>query len=98
MRISNQHIDDFLKKEDIEGLIEIGAPMDEYSSEAKMISEALEELALSEITAEKIVSAISAIWMKNFNLSEADLALRRPHIEVVAKKILEHLGQAESSR
>jgi hypothetical protein len=37
-----QHIEAILVKHDPAGLINIGAPLDEYSSEAQMISEALE--------------------------------------------------------
>jgi len=76
---------DLLRQEDIEGLIEMGAPSDEYDSEAEEVVTALAEESLTE---EKIVSVISSVWSASFNLDDEDIEARLPAFRIVATALL----------
>lgn len=73
---------------DIEGLIEVGAPTDEYDDEAAQIAAAVSLLSHEETTEETIVAIISLVWMKSFELSDEELTLRLPAIRAIAGKIV----------
>ena len=87
MRISSKEIDLILQAEDIEGLIESGAPSDEYHSEVQDIIQALEKLNSSEFTQENILAIVSAIWLRNFNLQEEELKKRESALIRITRKI-----------
>jgi hypothetical protein len=80
-----------LDDEDIEGLLAIGCPSDEYGSEATLIEDGLCRLTDSgkrpaDIDeAARIVEQIWNLKFGPFETSEADQ--RRPHYEAIAKKI-----------
>ena len=81
-------IDALLQEEDIEGLINVGAPKDEYSFEAEKISVALSEMDNDELKRENIVAVITLLWMQSFNLSQTDMIRRAPAIDRVVNRIL----------
>jgi hypothetical protein len=83
-----QTINEYLREEDVEGLIAIGAPADEYESEAKDIARALDAFQPAEQTGANIAAALALIWARYFNLSADDMALRLPSLQRVAGKIL----------
>ncbi len=72
-------ISTLLRKADIEGLLQNGAPADEYDSEAEVIALALAKL--DEINTENITAMISTVWKKSFGLEESELQLRLPAIQ-----------------
>lgn len=88
MTITEDQINRFLIDEDIEGFIELGAPTDEYESEAEVIAQTLADLPDGEYSYENVVSIISLIWGKYFNIYDNELKLRMPGIERVAKQII----------
>ena len=90
MQINIDFIDNLLRQGDIEGLIELGAPEDEYYSEAEQIVSALRELNDDEVNSNNIAAIISLIWTTSFNLSEEDLLLRTEAIEQTATQILSY--------
>ena len=90
MQINIDFIDNLLRQGDIEGLIELGAPEDEYHSEAEQIVSALRELNDDEVNSNNIAAIISLIWTTSFNLSEEDLLLRTEAIEQTATQILSY--------
>lgn len=71
-------MNEILVREDIEGLIEIGAPVDEYEHEAAQIAAAITLLEHDQRTEENILAIITLLWMKSFNLSKEDIKLRGP--------------------
>ena len=87
MNITTSQIDEILIKEDIEGLIEIGAPIDEYSDEAAQIFEIISKFEEEDFTEDIIKSAIILVWMQSFNLDEDAMNLRMDHVKNVAKMI-----------
>lgn len=81
-------INSYLQSADIEGLIEIGAPTDEYESEAKDIARGLSELPEENWRQAEIVAVISLIWARSFNLAADDMAKRLSAIQQVASRII----------
>ncbi len=94
MPITLPNISTLLMQGDLEGLIEMGAPSDEYDEEAAQIAAAVLSLSHEEITEETIVAIISLVWIKSFELSDEALKLRLPAIRVIAEKILS--GETEA--
>lgn len=76
MKLTTEAINQYLIREDIEGFIELGAPEDEYSDEARLISEKISELENSMRTQENIYRLIQEIWKSKFNLGDEELVLR----------------------
>jgi hypothetical protein len=88
MAISPVIIDQALQKEDVEGLIEMGAPGDEYVSEAQEIAEAVASMSAGQLTAQNIVAVISLVWAKSFNRSAEEIKERLPAFHRIAQDIL----------
>ena len=75
-----------LREEDIEGLIALGAPEDEYDFEGQEI-----ELAVSRLDKrdeDDLVHVIEKVWRKFFELGAEDIALRRDAFRRAARRIL----------
>ena len=87
MLISDAAVNLLLQKEDIEGLLAVGAPNDEYSSEADEIATVVSKLNPDQFNQDNIAAIISLLWMKSFELGELEIALRMPGINRVAKLI-----------
>lgn len=83
MKIDN--INKLLIKLDIEGLLELGAPIDEYFSEASEIYHTINKFGKSEINKDVIFIIICIIWQKNFELTQLEMKKRIPKIENFAK-------------
>jgi hypothetical protein len=79
---------ELLRTEDIEGLIEIGAPEDEYDSEAEMITDrihAAESASPSgRITKADAIRVIQDVWTEMFSLDSYGLNRRKDAFEHVA--------------
>lgn len=80
-------INEILQQADIEGLVGIGAPKDEYAQESILINAAIEDMESIERTVENIESAISVIWASAFELSPPEMQVRRESIRRVAENI-----------
>ncbi len=94
MKITSQNIEVLLRQADIEGYIELGAPADEYASEAEIIAAAINELERPETSEENIAAIIFQVWKKSFNLSASDLEARQSAVNGVVKKIMKHFSGA----
>ena len=84
--LSNVH--EILRAEDIEGLLALGAPADEYVSEAQQISAAIAKLPVSERTEESVAATIALIWAASFDLSPVELEKRVPAIRQTARRLI----------
>ncbi len=84
-------ISEFLRDADIEGLIEAGAPHDEYDNVAHMLYIVLADFTNEQFTRQNITSALVVIWMKVFNLEGEQMQFRIPNIEIVSQMILSDL-------
>ena len=75
---------------DIEGLIQTGAPVDEYEMEAQRIVDEISQLPDSATSEDAIFDIVISVWQKAFGvLGQQDLVLRMPAFRQVAKAIVE---------
>ena len=80
-------IREILNREDIEGLLALGAPGDEYSSEAELISQAIESRRV-EPREEELTKLLRGIWQRMFGpFSEEEMKEREPALERVAVEV-----------
>lgn len=101
MDITQAAIEQTLSTEDIEGLLGLGAPGDEYFSEAKSIMSALAGQDKRELTEDDVASVVRAVWIRSFGpFSDRDLDRRSPAFRQVAHRILkaQHLTVAITDR
>lgn len=91
MSVSLALIKERLASADIEGFIELGAPSDEYDSEAALIAEKLASLAGSNVTEQSVLDIIVRIWADSFELNDDDMQKRVPAINSLAAKIFSDL-------
>jgi hypothetical protein len=90
--ISTSKINAILQTEDPEGLLQLGAPSDEYFSEAKRIAASLKSLPGGILTAEGVSTAIETVWQSSFGpFTEEDIANRRPYLRRIARRIVDEL-------
>ena len=78
-----------LREEDIEGLIIIGAPEDEYDVEASQISQAISKLDTANYTPDNIAAVTALVWAELFNRSAEEIEQRAPAFRRVAQRIIE---------
>jgi len=80
-----------LDDEDIEGLLAIDCPRDEYDGEASLIEDGickLSDFGKRSTTPAEIANIIEQIWNLEFGpFEEREIEWRRPHYQSVAKKI-----------
>jgi len=88
MAISISQISSALRAEDIEGLIALGAPGDEYAHEAQEISSALMSLNSVRQTIDTIVAIIALVWAKSFNRSSEEINERIPAFRRIAQQLI----------
>ncbi len=68
MQITLSSIDHILVQEDIEGLIEAGAPVDEYQDEAAQIAAAINMLTEENFREDIVLAIVSTVWLKTSQL------------------------------
>lgn len=80
-------IDDILQAEDIEGLLDLGSPRDEYLHEAELIHSGLQAFGPNHLTQPHLRALIADVWKRSFNLSSEEIEKRLPAFERVARQI-----------
>lgn len=91
MKITAQQISSLLQHIDTEGYIKFGAPVDEYASEAEVISRALSALKDDEVKPQTIEAIILEVWQESFDLTDSDSQLRHSSLKTVAERIFNFL-------
>ncbi len=89
MDISLEEIKLALQREDIEGLIELGAPDDEYDSEASAILSGLRVIPVLELNQENLAAIIAVVWAESFGRVEEEIALRMPAFLRIANQFID---------
>jgi hypothetical protein len=80
-------IKNILRAEDIEGLIQLGAPADEYDSEAEELEVMLSKLGGTH-TEEQIVKVLEDIWNESFGPFNAEeIGKRQDAFRRVARRL-----------
>lgn len=86
-------IRELMRDADVEGFIQIhGAPADEYDTEAEAFHASIAHFSSAEITVERQLPILEAIWRKNFVDDEAELILRRPALLGLAEQVARFFG------
>jgi len=94
MTISPLQIQQVLNDEDIEGLLQAGAPTDEYETEARMIAEAITQAHESKLTEERLTSVVRSTWAEMFGPFSGDqLRKREAAFQRVARRVMEEQWQ-----
>lgn len=87
--ISRTKIEEILREADIEGLIEGGAPDDEYDSEAEEITSALEKILPEKMTEDNILLIVCDIWTESFGYEKEETEKVKPYFIEIVQKILQ---------
>lgn len=89
MSISLTDIQHALMAEDVEGLLALGAPDDEYFREADAIASVLSSMSAEQITLSSIVTVISNVWSKYFGpFMPEDISKRTSAFQNIAQRLL----------
>lgn len=88
MKITPQIIETYLQAEDIEGLLALGAPKNEYADEALSIARALENW--KDIHVSEAAQIIAHIWQRSFQLTSDDILKRRQAFQSIAALVLKN--------
>jgi hypothetical protein len=88
MQLHVSDVNELLIQEDVEGFIELGAPQDEYESEAALITAAILQIKEHERTEDSVLSVAAIIWMNNFGLGDEEMQLRLPALTRIVRAIL----------
>lgn len=89
MTISQAQIQQVLNDEDIEGLLRVGAPSDEYEFEAQMIAKAITQASESELTEGCLTAVVRRTWVEMFGpFPEEQLGQRESAFQRVARRVL----------
>jgi hypothetical protein len=82
-------VEAILQAEDIEGLLQLGAPHDEYFHEAELIDSQIDALSPDQATESHLGVIVCEIWRESFNLSSEEMEKRLPALQRVARQIRE---------
>ena len=82
-----------LNREDVEGLLSLGAPPDEYEREAELVGQAIERLVSDQpglaVSPDQVIGALKDVWNRTFGpFSEEDSASREAAFRRVATEII----------
>ncbi len=91
-------IQELVRAADPEGLLEGGAPADEYQPEEDALLKAMAHLPTAELLSTNILPKLETIWQRSFNLGEDELAARRPALLSLAKEIERFFGPESKPR
>ena len=77
---------------DVEGLIADHCPIDEYDPEAKHFYEETTGFTTQQFASDEILPLLERLWVKQFMLTDQQLAQRQPALEALAKQIARFFG------
>jgi hypothetical protein len=93
MDISQNNLRELLNSEDIEGLLALGAPDDEYADEVRILASALSQIDGDDIPEDAVAEVVRRVWIRAFGpFTDADIERRS-----AAFRHLAHEIQARSS-
>jgi hypothetical protein len=95
MRINDADLRRIIEDEDIEELLAVGAPADEYEPEVIRIYGRLAGLSESEWAEDRLVAIVSEVWDEEFGPFDDE---RRRHREVAYRRIAQRILEAYKER
>lgn len=97
--ISAKEVEEILCSEDVEGLLSLGAPLDEYRHEAKLIASGIERTSsIKHPDESSIASLVQQVWIDSFGpFSDEDVLKRLPVFQEVARRLSALLEERQRS-
>lgn len=96
MEVTAQRLQEILSEEDVEGLLALGAPADEYSGEAEAIAAAFQQVTAETPSELDVLSIVQAVWAHFFGpFSEEEMHSRLTSLGKVARRILENVADTQ---
>ncbi len=83
-------LQDLIRAADPEGLLAAGAPADEYQPEEEALLEKLQPLSSSDLTPDRILPLLTAIWETSFG--DRSCPTREPALRSLATQIAHFFG------
>jgi len=91
MEISHSDLQQLLNLADIEGLLALGAPNDEYDHEARSIASVLRGINDASLTEDKLAEVVREVWIRAFGpFSVSDIEKRSRAFRQLAREIQAH--------
>lgn len=85
-------IQELVATADVDGFIAEGAPADEYETEAEQVFAQIRSFTTDQLTSTNILPLLESTWKLSFQLSDADLAAKRPRLVALAGQIERFFG------
>src|SRR5579875_1832976 len=85
-------IEELVTNADIEGFIADGSPADEYKPEAEELYALIHSWPTADLTADRLLPVIEAIWSSAFSLGDPALDDRRVKFRELASQIERFFG------
>ena len=99
MMLTLEAVDEILQGEDVEGLLALGAPCDEYASEAQAIHSALISQGEAAWSYRDLCELILKVWDHSFGPFGVDeIAKRQPAVERLVQRLLARAATARVSQ
>ena len=90
MTIPLTTVDEILRSLDIEGLLAVGAPSDEYGSEAEQIKNLLEGVPETQMSRKEVLAIVTAVWEHSFGpFSAEELQNRAAVLQQLTDRVLD---------
>jgi hypothetical protein len=88
MEVDYAAISELFRQHDVDGLISLGAPDDEYEPEVELIVAALDDLSREQASVTAIADIFAAVWTQMLGGSEERMQKRRPEFDEIAEKVM----------
>ncbi len=85
-------LEELVATADIEGFLADGGPADEYEIEAEHLYEQIKSWSTADLTTERLLPVLEAIWAQAFALDDRGLETRRVKLRELAGQIERFFG------
>jgi hypothetical protein len=92
MNVDYDALSELFRLQDIEGLIAIGVPEDEYEPVVELIYVSLEALPREQASAAKLVEIFNTVYQQRLGWSEENMRRRQADFEDIATKLMNYFG------
>lgn len=85
-------LEELVATADVEGFLAAGGPLDEYETEAEDLFQKIHSWPTGDLTTERLLPVLEAIWTQAFSLDGPALADRRVKLRELAGEIERFFG------
>ena len=87
-------IQELVATADVDGFIAEGSAADEYETEADALFERIQHLSTADLVTATLLPLLEQVWQEGFELSDDEVAQRRPKLAELAAQIERVFGPA----